>query len=178
MSEVVVSKKTQEAPVISRSRDLFQPMLPFGRFFGLSPFAMMRDFNNEMDRMFRGTGSEMDIQAWAPALDVRQCNGDLVVTAELPGLKKDKVNVELTDDALIIQGERKREHKEDHEGYHRWERSYGQFYRSIALPEGAKRDQVKAELQDGILKVSVPGAQAEKKSQQVPIEAKSSTAKA
>jgi len=172
MPEVAVSKKTTETPVASRSSEVFQPMFPFGRFFGLSPFAMMREFTDEMDRMFRGTGSETEVQAWAPAMDVRQCNGDLVVTAELPGLKKDEVKVEVTDDALVIQGERKREHKEDHEGYHRWERSYGQFYRSIALPEGAKTDQVKAELQDGVLKVSVPVPQAEKKSRQIPVETK------
>jgi HSP20 family protein len=94
------------------------------------------------------------------------------------GPQEGEVKVELTDDALVIQGERKREHKEDHEGYHRWERSYGQFYRSVPLPEGAKTDQVKAELQDGILKVSVPVPQAEKKSRQVPIETKAATAKA
>ena len=177
MPEVAVSKKT-ETPVVNRASEVFQPMFPFGRLFGLSPFAMMREFTDEMDRMFRGRGSETEVQAWAPAVDVRQCNGDLVVTAELPGLKKDEVKVELTDNALVIQGERKREHKEDHEGYHRWERSYGHFYRSIALPEGAKTDQAKAELQDGVLKVSVPVAQAEKKSRQVPIETKTSTSKA
>jgi len=94
-----------------------------------------------------------------------------IVTAELPGLKKEDVKVELTEDALIIQGERKQEHKEDHEGFHRWERSYGQFYRSIPLPEGAKTDQAKAELTDGVLKVSVPVPEAKKKTtRQVPIE--------
>jgi len=93
------------------------------------------------------------------------------VTAELPGLKKEDVKVELTEDALIIQGERKQEHKEDHEGFHRWERSYGQFYRSIPLPEEAKTDQAKAELTDGVLKVSVPVAETKKKTtRQVPIE--------
>lgn len=178
MSEIAVGKKTTETPRVSRATELFQPMFPFGRFFGLSPFAMMREFSDEMDRMFRGNITETEAQAWAPAMDVRQCNGDLVVTAELPGLKKEEVKVEVTDDALVIQGERKREHKEDHKGYHRWERSYGQFYRSIALPEGAKTDQVKAELQDGLLKVSVPVPQAEKKSRQVPIETKSMATKA
>ena len=77
----------------------------------------------------------------------------------------------LGEGALIIQGERKQEHKEDHEGFHRWERSYGQFYRSIPLPEGAKTDQAKAELTDGVLKVSVPVAETKKKTtRQVPIE--------
>ena len=68
--------------------------------------------------------------------------------------------------------------KEDHESYRRWERSYGEFYRSIALLEGAKTDQVKAELQDGLLRISVPVSQVEKKSRQVPIEARTAAAKA
>ena len=91
MSDVTVSKKTSESPAVNRSSDALQPMFPFGRFFGLSPLAMMREFTHEMDRMFRGNGSETEVHAWAPAMDVRQCNGDLVVTAELPGLKKEEV---------------------------------------------------------------------------------------
>ena len=109
----------------------------------------MREFTREMDRAFRGLAPSIETEPWTPAIDIQQCNGTLTVTADLPGLKKDEVKVEVTDDALIIEGERKREHKEDHEGYHRWERSYGHFYRSIPLPEGAKTDQVKAELQRG-----------------------------
>lgn len=177
MSSVAISEKTTGTPVI-RPPEILQPMFPFGRFFGLSPFAMMREFSDEMDRLFLGNRADTEAQAWAPAMDVRQCNGDLVVTAELPGLKKEEVKVEVTHNALVIQGERKQEHKEDHPGYHRSERSYGRFFRSISLPDGAKADQIKAELQDGVLKVSVPVPQAEKKSRQVPVEAKSATTKA
>jgi HSP20 family protein len=186
MEQVKVNKQQSvakpEAAPLRRANEFFAPMVPFGRWFGMSPFALMRELTDEMDKTFRGVapaaGAGAELRAWSPVVDIRQCNGDLVVTAELPGLKKDEVKVEVTDDALVIQGERKREHKEDHEGYHSYERSYGQFYRSIALPEGAKTDQVKAEMQDGILKVSVPVPQAEKKSRQVPIEAKTATAKA
>jgi HSP20 family protein len=169
MSEVAVSKKTPETPAGSRRGELVQPMFPFGRFSGFSPFAMMRDFADEMDRVFRGDGSQIEIQAWAPTMDVQRCNGTLVVSAELPGLKKEDIKVEVTDESLTIEGERKREHKEDHEGYHRWERSCGRFYRSIALPEGAKTDQVKAELKDGVLKVSIPVPEVARKSRQVPV---------
>ena len=186
MEQVKVNKEQSlakpEAASLRRANDFFAPMVPFGRRFGMSPFALMRQLTDEMDRTFRGAAPAGDggaeLRAWSPAVDVQQCNGNLVVTAELPGLKKDEVKVEVTDDALVIQGERKREHKEDHEGYHSWERSYGQFYRSLALPDGAKTDQIKAELQDGVLKISVPVPQAEKKSRQVPIEAKTATAKA
>jgi HSP20 family protein len=105
---------------------------------------------------------------WTPAIDFEQCQGRLVVTAELPGLKKEEVKVELTDGSLVIKGEHNREHKTDHEGSYKFERRYGQFYRSIPLPAGAKMDQVKAELHDGVLKVSVP--MPEKKVHQIPVD--------
>ena len=167
MSQVAVVK--QQAPAVTPAESI-QPMFPFVKFFGMSPFAMMREFTDEMDRMFRVNGGETGAPtAWIPAMDVQQCGGNLVVSAELPGLQKEDVKVEVADGSLSIEGERKREHKEDHEGYHRWERSYGHFYRSIALPDGAKTDQVKAELKDGLLKVSVPVPESEKKARKVPI---------
>lgn len=161
MSEVAVSKKTSDVPL--------QPMFPLTRFFSANPFAMMREFANDMDRTFWGDRPATELQAWAPAIDIQQCNGNLVVSAELPGLKKEEVKVEVKDDTLVIQGERRQEHKEDHQGYHRWERNYGRFYRAIQLPEGAKTDQVKAELKDGVLRVSIPSPETAKKSREVPI---------
>jgi|SRR5579872_96084 len=171
MPEVQVRKEQKEQSVAKRQpTDFFAPMFPFERPFGLSPFDWMREFTREMDRMSRGLAPLTEAEAWAPAIDVQQCNGTLMVTAELPGLKKEEVKVELTDDALIIEGDRKQEHKEDHEGFHRWERSYGHFYRSIPLPEGAKTDQVKAELSDGILKISLPVPEVKKHVRQITVE--------
>ncbi len=171
MAEVKVDKPvTLARPGTPRPADaLFAPMFPVGRLFGLSPFAMMREFTEEMDRVFGGATTPA-VQAWTPAVDIQRCNGDLVVKAELPGLKKDEVKVELTDSALILEGERKREHKEDHEGYHRYERSYGNFYRSIPLPEGAKADLAKAELNEGVLKITIPVAEAKKNVRQIKVE--------
>ena len=170
MPEVTVSKKAAETPAATRSSEMFRPMLPFGRLFGLRPFALMREFSDEIDLALRG-GSVAPLEAWAPAMDVQRCNGTLIVSAELPGLKKEDVKVEVTGEALVIEGERKQEHKEDHEGYHRSERNYGRFYRSIPLPEGAKAEQIKAELKEGVLTVSVPVPESAKKSRQVPIAA-------
>jgi len=186
MEEVKVNKQQSVAKrgtePLPRVSDAIRPYLPFGRWFGLSPLALMREFTDEMDRTFRGEmpgmGTSTELALWAPSVDIRHCDGNMVITAELPGLKKDEVKVEVTEDALVIQGERKREHKEDHEGYHRWERNYGQFYRAISLPEGAKTDQIKAELEDGVLKVSMPVPMTEKKSRQVTIETKAAAAKA
>jgi HSP20 family protein len=179
----------KEAPVPVKYNDVFAPTLPFGRFFGMNPialkpfanpWAMMREFTDEMDRMF--TAGPM-AEAWAPAVDVRRCNGDLVITAELPGLKKEDIKVEVTDTALVIEGERKLEHKEDHEGFHRLERSYGKFYRTVPLPEGAKTALAKAELTDGVLKIAIPVPAAKTpeemtRARKVPIETGTTTAKA
>ncbi len=169
MSEVKVTKEKsiakRDAPAAAA---IFKPMAPFSRYFGLGPFGLMRELSEEMDRAFRADPDKLE--PWAPVVDVQQSNGNLVVTAELPGLKKEDVKVELTDDFLVIQGERKQEHTEDREGYHSCERSYGQFYRSIPLPEGAKTDQAKAELTDGVLKVSLPVPAAKKQVRQVPVE--------
>jgi HSP20 family protein len=171
MPEVQVRKEQKEQSVAARRpTDFFAPMFPFERSFGLTPFGLMREFTREMDRVFRGLAPLTEAGAWAPAIDVQECNGTLTITAELPGLKKEEVKVELTDDALIIEGDRKQEHKEDHEGFHRWERSYGHFYRSIPLPEGAKTDQVKAELSDGILKVSLPVPEVKKQVRHITVE--------
>lgn len=177
MSEVKVEKQTSIAkptPGASIFNDFFAPSFPAGRFFGVSPFVMMREFSDTMDRMFKAAGGTTEaaaMKAWAPTVDVRRCNGDLVVTAELPGLKKEEVKVEMTDSALIIEGERRQEHEEDHKGFHRSERSYGKFYRSIPLPEGARTEQAKAELADGVLKISVPAPEAKTASRQVSITA-------
>ena len=179
MAEVKVNKEhslaRRETPVSSA---LFRPMFPFSRYFGWGPSGLMRELGEEMERAFRGVAAGVPSEPWIPAVDIRQCDGDVVVTAELPGLKKEDVKVELTENALIIQGERKQEHKEDHEGFHRWERSYGQFYRSIPLPEGAKSDQAKAELTDGVLKISMPVGETKKKTRQIPVEEKETKPKA
>ncbi len=174
MAEVKVERPKaltrQEATEPTPFGESFAPMFPVGRFFGMSPFAMMREFTDQMDCVFQG-GEGRDLKAWTPAVDIQRCNGDLVVKAELPGLKKEEVKVTTTDNALIIEGERKREHKEDHEGYHRYERSYGNFYRAIPLPEGAKADQAKAELTEGVLKISIPVPETKKNVHEVKVEA-------
>ena len=143
-----------------------------GDLFSMSPFTLMRRLTEDMDRMFSGWGGQ-DFEsggAWIPPVDVRESNGTLSISAELPGLNKEDVKVEVNDNALVIQGERKRESTEERGGVHRTERSYGSFYREIPLPEGAKLDQAKAEFHNGVLEVTVPIPQAQKSTRQIPIE--------
>jgi len=139
-------------------------------FFSASPFALMRRFTDEMDRLFEGhgwRGGRSEVTHWAPAIEVKEQDGKLEVLAELPGIKENDVKVEVTDEGLVIQGERKQEHEEKREGYYRSERRYGQFYRLIPLPEGATVDQAHAEFHNGELRVSIPVPQ--QKTRQIPI---------
>ena len=162
MPEVSVSKSSASKPLPpARTESVFDPFHPWS----LSPFAVMREFSHAMDHLMQsGNGSPTASQQsdWAPAVDIQRCDGSLVISAEVPGMKKEDVKVDITDDALVLQGERKQEHTEDHEGFHRYERSFGRFYRSIALPEGAEAEKAKAELKDGVLRVTMPVTQTEK----------------
>ena len=139
----------------------------------MSPFTLMRRLTEDMDRMFTGTGGFGGREAglWAPPVEVRESEGNLVISAELPGLNKEDVKVEVNEDALVIQGERKREWEEERGGVHRSERAYGSFYREIPLPEGAKADQAKAQFNNGVLEVQVPIPKTQEKTRRIPIEA-------
>jgi HSP20 family protein len=124
---------------------------------------MLDRFADEMDRMFDDlglgfgrAGSTTGLMRWTPQIEVSQHNNELFVRADLPGLNKDDVKVDVTEDAITIQGERRHEHEEERQGVYRSERSYGHFYRVIPVPEGAKTDQAKASFKDGVLEITMP----------------------
>jgi HSP20 family protein len=182
MAEVDVKKQTgeqQRGQSLERQRQgELQRRGPYSsllsmnpaELFGVSPFSLMRRFTEEMDRMFQGAGHRREeVALWAPAVEVTEREGKLEVVADLPGINENDVKVEVTDEGLVIQGERKREHEEKREGYYRSERSYGQFYRLIPLPESANLDQAHAEFRNGELRVSIPVAQQQRKVRQIPI---------
>jgi HSP20 family protein len=131
----------------------------FPDLFSASPFQMMRRMTEEMDRMFERafSGSPMALHegAWSPRIEAFQKEDSFIVRAELPGLKKDDVEVNVTDDAITIQGQRQHEHEEKREGFFHSERSYGSFYRTIPLPEGVIADSAKATFRDGVLEIKL-----------------------
>jgi len=143
-------------------------------FFTASPFELMRRFTEDMDRLFEGAGAGWGGQApavWSPAIEVSEQDGQFTVCAELPGLNKEDVKVELTQDGLTISGERKRTREERREGIYRSERSYGSFFRTIPIPDEAQVDQAKATFADGILTVAVPVPESKRRRREIPIEA-------
>jgi len=171
MAEVnVVKQPKQERPEMKRWLGFDTPLVR-GNLFGVNPFALMRQFTEDMDRMFgqapRAAGNG---DTWSPAIEVKQKEGKLQLTAELPGLKKEDVKVHIDGDTLVVEGERKQEKEEKREGYYHSERCYGRFYRSILLPEGAKADQTAAQLNNGVLEVTVPVPEMKAKVQEVPIQ--------
>jgi HSP20 family protein len=138
----------------------------------LSPFGMMRRFTDEMDRLFEGFGQgRMERGQFLPNVDIFQRDGKLVVRADLPGMSKENVNVEITADAIVINGERKYEHEANEEGMYRCERSYGHFHREIPLPEGVKTENATAKFKDGVLEVTVDApAEKSKNSRRIEIQ--------
>jgi HSP20 family protein len=162
-------QQTSEQRDIARRQDYY----PSRDLLSFSPFSMMRRLSEEMDRAFassfglsRGFGES---GMWAPAVDDRERDGNLEIQADLPGLNKDDVKVECTEEGIIIEGERKREQESEEGGWRRTERSYGRFHRMIPLPEGAQADQAKAEFKDGVLRVRVPVSQKQRQTRQIPI---------
>jgi HSP20 family protein len=159
-----------------------EPALATGRA-PRDPFALLRQMTSELDRVFerpfatafrwpsfRGVALPESAN-WAPEIDVFERDNRLVTKVDLPGLKKDDVKVEVTDGYLTISGERKTEIEEKKDNVYRSERSYGSFYRTVPLPEGAKLEDVKATFADGVLEVSVPlPTKAEAKPRAVTIE--------
>jgi HSP20 family protein len=123
------------------------------------PARGLDSVQSDLDRMFDaffGTRRANGGYRWAPAMDLVETDDHLVVKADLPGLDKDDVEIEVSDRVLTISGERKTEHEEREGGYYRVERAYGSFSRSLSLPEGVDADKVEAEFDKGVLEVRVP----------------------
>ncbi|MDW8066104.1 MAG: Hsp20/alpha crystallin family protein [Aquificaceae bacterium] len=128
-----------------------------------SPFAEIERIRREFDRLFEELMPKEEIErVFAPAVDVYETDKEVVIKAELPGVKKENVEVSIRDNSLHIRGEKKEEKEEKTETYHRVERVYGKFERVIPLPVDVKVEEAKAEFKDGILEVRIPKAEGAK----------------
>lgn len=93
---------------------------------------------------------------FAPRIDIKESKKNIEISAELPGMDENDVDLELSDDILTIKGEKKQETEDKKDGYYRMERSYGSFYRTIQLPDGIDKDKTEASFKKGVLKIFVP----------------------
>ncbi len=130
------------------------------------PFRELEEMSSRMNRLFarRPVGQDGGTEAltvadWTPTVDVTETEGEYVIKAELPEVKKEDVKVTLEDGLLTIQGERRYEKDEKTKKYHRIERSYGRFVRSFSVPESVDDGKVKAEYKDGVLSLTLPKAE-------------------
>jgi len=140
-----------------------------GNLFSMNPFALMKQFAEDMDRMFVNTPRTFANGAWTPAIEVKQKEGKLLVTADLPGVNKEDVKVHVENGTLVIEGERREQKEEKREGFYHSERAYGRFFRSILLPEGAKVGNTAAQFNHGVLEVTVPLSEMNPARQHIPI---------
>ena len=121
----------------------------------------LTDIREELDRLFESPWTELArtsqlLSGWTPALDLHEDKDNFVVKVELPGMKKEDIDISLHDGSLSISGERKSEEKFADAEVYRSERFVGRFQRTIALPSAVADDQVKAQYKDGILTVTLP----------------------
>jgi HSP20 family protein len=124
-----------------------------------NPFSLLQQ---EIDRLFEGVARNIipGIPGFAtttmPSMDISETDKVIEITAELPGLEKKDVELNLAENLLTIRGEKKNEREEKNKDYHLVERSYGSFSRSVELPSGVKVEDITAEIANGVLKVTVP----------------------
>lgn len=160
---------------------------------GLAPMSVMNRLADDMDRLFEsfgfgrtgwgltpafGTFTDRGFPlspgsgeaSWAPQVETFRRGDKFVVRADLPGMRKEDVSIELDDNRLTISGDRSHEFEEDRDDFYRSERSYGRFFRAIPLPEGVNADQCAASFDNGVLEITVPAPkEKEPKSRRVQI---------
>lgn len=118
--------------------------------------SIQGEMNRLFDSFFGNGGSAARTARWIPAMDLKETDDALVVTADLPGLDHDDVAIEVKDRVLTISGKREAEHSQKAEGYHRVERAFGGFSRSLTLPDGVDAESIAAEFDKGVLEIRIP----------------------
>jgi HSP20 family protein len=136
------------------------------------PFRELDRLQNEVNRLFEGYTNTPERGAagqnqnggrmWSPAVDIAENENEIVLRAEVPGMRQEDIDIELTGDTLTLRGERRFENEDRKENFVRVERSYGRFQRSFTLGVPVQHDQVRASYKDGILEVHLPKSEATK----------------
>ena len=121
------------------------------------PFREVAALQNELSRFMHSLeGNGRTTQAWVPALDVWETDDAVVYAFDLPGVEEDKISIEVEDSMLTVAAERERKQEVSTDRYHRFERRYGSFSRTIGLPQGVDEESIKASYHGGVLEIRVP----------------------
>lgn len=135
------------------------PARAFRNFLTVDPWREMVELQRGINQLFnsgRSSGDDVALSAWTPAVDIFEGENEYVIKLELPEVGRDDVKISLHDQTLSISGERKIENEDKRDGYHRVERSYGQFYRSFTLPPKVNSEAINAQFKDGVLRLTLP----------------------
>ena len=146
---------------------------PLAGIFQMPPFSLMRRMVEDIDHLFEHLGvgrGGLSQVLWTPQVEVFEREGNLMVRADLPGLRQGDVQVELLDDALVLEGERRSEFEEDQGGIWRAERAYGTFRRVIPLPKGINPDEVTARFKDGVLEIQLKLPEQEQRGRRIEVQ--------
>ena len=173
-NESMPERREQQPNRLSRRSDY----VPTPSEFFSNPFGVMRRMHEEMDRVFAesfGSGRDGGQVAWAPAVEISERDNKFIVCAELPGMNPEDVQIEIVEDALVLQGERKMENASGEGKMHRTERRYGSFQRVIPLPEGADPDRAQADYRNGVLEITMPMQQPQQRRRRINIGTGSTT---
>ncbi|RPH52258.1 MAG: Hsp20/alpha crystallin family protein [Desulfobacteraceae bacterium] len=142
------------------------------RFDPFRGVATLQDRINRIfdDALVRSRDNEDDINlcAWKPAVDIYDNTDSIVIKAELPGVEKKDVSVEIKDNVITLKGERVIDNEVKEDNYYRKERSFGTFQRAFTLPDAVSSDKVRANFKDGVLKIEIPKPE-EKKPKQITV---------
>jgi HSP20 family protein len=130
------------------------------RYTHANPWRELDQLSNRFSRLFDGANGGMPMSTpngtWAPAVGVEETQEELVLTAELPGLKPADVEIQLENNVLTVRGEKREERREEERRYHLWERGHGSFQLAFTLPHTVRADDISAEFEDGLLRVRMP----------------------
>jgi HSP20 family protein len=139
----------------------------------LTPWTAFRELEDRLNRLFGSWPIEAEALTgtWYPAVDIRETKDAFILEADLPGLKKEDIEVTVVDDVVTIKGERKEEEERKSDGYHRYERVYGAFQRSFRIPGGIEAKGVEAKFENGVLTVTLPKPE-EAKPKQIEVQVK------
>ncbi|MBD3223203.1 MAG: Hsp20 family protein [Caldithrix sp.] len=134
-----------------------------------NPSRNLLGLRDEMDRLFENfltpEWRTTEGQAITPVLDMEENENEYIVSAELPGMNKDDVKITFQNNTLTLSGEKKAEKEINEENYHRVERRYGKFCRTVNIPGEVKNEDIEASFNDGILKIHMPKAEESKRRQ-------------
>ena len=125
------------------------------------PFKNLMSLQDRMNRLFeetvqRGQGEPLSQGTWMPAVDIYETGNEVVLTAELPGMEMEDIDIQVRDNILTIKGDRRMEKSVKEDTYHRVERAYGAFSRSFTLPQMVEHEKISASYSKGLLEVRMP----------------------